>query len=149
MLAPDIRAHICGAIFVGGGYHIALKPDEVDPRDLETLKVAIGGYLENYAGAAPNITLGLLRSASQEHVASLPPMMFFTGEHEPKFFITIKNDFVSLLRSKGARNVTDVFNPGHNHLSATFALCSGEGEEWGNEVLRWMDWLRQTPGSKL
>jgi len=29
-------------------------------------------------------------------------------------------------------------NKGHNHVSSYMALMSGEGEEWGYEVIRWM-----------
>lgn len=46
--------------------------------------------------------------------------------------------FREALREKGITNFHTYTLKGHNHISPEVSLFSGEGEEWGEEVVRWV-----------
>jgi hypothetical protein len=63
--------------------------------------------------------------------------MNIIAEKEPPVIVDIVRDFGALLKARNVR-LTEYLNRGHNHISSNLALCSGEGEEWGEEVVSWM-----------
>jgi len=80
----------------------------------------------------------LLETASESSVAKLPPMMIINAEKELDEPFESSKEIVRLLKERGVSDVTEYTSIGHNHVSAIFALLSGEGEEWGHEVVRWI-----------
>ncbi|KAG9309453.1 Alpha/Beta hydrolase protein [Chiua virens] len=81
--------------------------------------------------------LGLLRSARDEDVAALPPVRNMVAESEPRAVSSSASVFRDVFQAKGGR-ITHHVLPGHDHVSPVLALSSGYGEEWGEELERWM-----------
>jgi len=81
---------------------------------------------------------GLLKNASKETLALLPPLYVMRSEKEPPGLVVSHDKFVELLRERGVKDVKVDIAQGHNHISPGLALSSGEGEEWGNNLVSWV-----------
>jgi hypothetical protein len=130
-----LRRRIKGAIWNGGAYHFE-NPYSM-PIEEYYGPTASGGHLRNSS-------LGLLRSASEEILRTLPPLFIISAEWENEKMFWMVKDFVRVLKercgpgSKTEVELTEYMNMGHNHISSYLSLMSGEGEEWGYEVVRWI-----------
>lgn len=69
---------------------------------------------------------------------TLPPLMIINAEWETEGLSKMGEDFVKSLRERGVKDLWGYSNKGHNHLSSYLSLMSGEGEEWGYEVVNWI-----------
>lgn len=68
----------------------------------------------------------------------LPRLLILLSENELPFLLEWDIEFRNTLHEKGFINFKDYTMEGHNHISPNFALSSGEGEDWGKEVVTWM-----------
>lgn len=127
LLNKEVRSRIKGAIFNGGAYRIEGKliPEHVQ------------AYFGRDGLHITNSPWGLLRAASDSLVASFPPIFIAMAEREPPVIANLCQDFIKLLKARGVQ-VTEYTMQGHNHISSNLALSSGEGEEWAEEVTRWI-----------
>jgi hypothetical protein len=125
-MSDDLRSRIKGAIWNGTPYHFDTNPPAMP--------------FENYFGAdtKANAPLGLLKSASDSQIASLPPVLIIYAEKEPDEIIQTNLDFIKALKERKAPQVTEYQNPGHNHISSCLALSAGEGDQWGYDVVQWI-----------
>jgi hypothetical protein len=130
-----LRRRIKGVIWNGGAYHFE-KPYTM-PIEQYYGPSASGGHLRNSS-------LGLLRSAPEEILGTLPPLLSISAEWEEEKISWMVRDFVRVLKercgpgSKTEVELTEYTNMGHNHDSSHFSLMSGKEEEWGYEVVRWI-----------
>ncbi|KZT36250.1 alpha/beta-hydrolase [Sistotremastrum suecicum HHB10207 ss-3] len=132
ILSPDLRSRIKAAVLNGGPYHFLPGP----ARDLGNPDV-LSKYFPGEDGTIKNAPLGLLQSASEATVKSLPPLYIIVAEKEPEAIALAAKDFKAELKKRGV--AYDEFeNQYHNHISANIALSSGEGEEWGERVVEWI-----------
>ncbi|KAI0313543.1 alpha/beta-hydrolase [Amylostereum chailletii] len=90
-----------------------------DPRVLSSYYSAQEEILQRHP-------LGLLKNAPVQVLKSLPEILFVEGENEPPALLAMVGDF---------RNVVA---RGHNHISVSWALSSGQGEEWAEEATRFL-----------
>jgi hypothetical protein len=127
LLRSDLRKRIKGAIFNGGAFRFEGKG----------ALVRIQAYFGYDGLHITNSPRGLLHSASDEFVAQLPPIMNMLSEREPPLVLSVVKDFSTLLKAREVQ-LTEYVIRGHNHISANLALFSGEGEDWGEEVVRWI-----------
>ena len=88
----------------------------------------------------PREPLGLLRAATPEQVGALPSLWTRVSEKEDPAALFGQEPFVALYREKGGSAKTGVLKR-HNHLSPSLALFSGEGEEWGYDIVEWIKTL--------
>lgn len=127
LLRSDIRQKIKGVVFNGGAFRLEHK--------------AVLVRIQNYFGYdglhITNSPYGLLRAATDDFVSKLPPILSIRAENDPSFITSIVKDFNALCEARKVR-VTEYVIPGHNHISANLALLSGEGDQWGEDVVRWM-----------
>jgi acetyl esterase/lipase len=100
----------------------------------EVLEQNWGGRAE----IAANSSVGLLSSASDSVVASLPKVLVVEGEREPEWVLTAGREFRDVLEARTGKKVERIVAKGHNHLSYNWALGTGEGEEWAEEVVKWI-----------
>jgi len=128
LLPNEIRKRIKGAVFNGGAFRFEGR----------AVMVRVQAYFGYDGMHITNSPYGLLRSASDSFVSELPPIMNLLTEKEPPFVVDSVHDFGELLKARNAR-VTEYVAKGHNHISVTLALSSGEGEEWAEHVV---DWIR-------
>ena len=100
--------------------------------------------------------LGLLDSKSSEKVCSnsihnptanntyqvahlFPKKLYLMDcERDDPGFVVWNQTFCDALRDKGVTAYDTYTLMGHNHISPEVSLFSGEGEEWGEEVARWI-----------
>jgi acetyl esterase/lipase len=123
LLPDDLRARIKGLIWNGGVFHFETNPPAM-PHP----------YFGEGDDVRKNSPLGLLKAAPQEHVDSLPPLLIVNAEKELDPIVEAAGDFTKVLRERGFKRLTEYTNEGHNHISSTCALSSGEGEKWGEVV---------------
>ena len=125
--STTLRERIKG-VFLSGCPYYYRTPTVGDP---------VYGYYGSAEAAEANSPLGLLKSASAETIASLPPIRVFTAEYEPDFLIDALNGFLPEFEKVTGKKLTSVPGKGHNHISSTWALYSGEGEEWAYGLAEW------------
>ena len=86
----------------------------------------------------------LFKVASQATIDALPPLVIARSEKEPAGVSLSIEDFTKLLGEDeqkarlGGKPVEFWTHKGHNHISPHWALLSGEGEEWGEQVAEWL-----------
>lgn len=83
--------------------------------------------------------LGLLKSHSAEKTkALLPPRIYVLhSERDPLPFIMWSEEVSKELKQRSV-NLQTYTMIGHNHISPEVSLSSGEGEEWGEEVAKFI-----------
>jgi acetyl esterase/lipase len=124
----DIRPRIAGLCLFAGPYH--------PTNDFAPSVEAYWGGIEK---AKANSALGLLHSASDEIVSGLPPMVFLEAEREPEWLRGTRINFQKALReSRGIPDAPIILAKGHNHISPPACLQSGQGEEWAETVVQWI-----------
>ncbi|CAK5277906.1 unnamed protein product [Mycena citricolor] len=94
-------------------------------------------YYGSEARAKTCSPLALLSGASDETIKSLPPLLMVRSEREPPKFINAGNEYAAAVKSKGIQ-APYITAAGHNHISITFALGTGQGEHWAEETIAWM-----------
>lgn len=132
ILPPALKSRIRGAVLVSGPYHFRGGANEFTP------------VLEQYFGGAEEQTQNspeaLFLRAGDKHIEALPRLYLVEAENEPGWLRLPGKDFADMLDAHPAlkSTVPKVFAKGHNHLSLTWALATGEGEEWAEESVQWM-----------
>jgi acetyl esterase/lipase len=128
MVSDDLRSRIKGAIWNGTPYHFETSPPAMPFQN----------YFGTEGGEKKQSAFGLLKSAPDAVVASLPPLLIITAEKELVPIVQTTKDFVKVLKERNGPEVTEYENAGHNHISSVSSLSSGEGEQWGHDVVQWM-----------
>lgn len=162
-----IMAHSAGATYISTLLlHPAILSPSVRPGFLARIKKVVlnaGAYhfrgafaadpvvLEQLYGSPAEIRekepLTLLETASTDIIKSLPDILMIRGEKEPQAIIDANEDFRKELEKhlkeagggrSGQTEVKLLVNVGHNHISCHWALSSGEGEAWAEEVIKFL-----------
>ncbi len=88
--------------------------------------------------AKDNDPLHLFRRLEQEVIEKLPRILIVEGEFEPEWLIDARKVFHNEVKDRTGENLRVVIAKGHNHVSLNWALSTGEGEEWVEEVIEWL-----------
>ncbi|KAF7798102.1 hypothetical protein EIP86_009317 [Pleurotus ostreatoroseus] len=131
LLPADLRSRIVGLVVLSGAYDFRGAPS-TSP---EFLRQYFGPSTEDVRKREP---LGLLENAPKAILSDFPPALALIGEYEFPPLLQSHGNFVPVLRSKVSSPVEELLMKGHNHLSPSYSLFSGEGEDWGFEVSSWM-----------
>jgi len=125
ILRGEDRRVFRGAVLMGGHYANAPPPANV-----------YYGPEEDHTAKTP---FGLLRSHSAAKAMQLFPSRLFVlhSEREPPSFIAMSEELQRDLSDRGIPFQAHIMK-GHNHISVEMSLSSGEGEEWGEEVAKWI-----------
>lgn len=75
---------------------------------------------------------------SDEEIKNLPDLLLVRAEREPPFLLIAWEEMLSDIEKRRGEMPQTIISKGHNHISPNWALCSGQGEEWGEEVAKWM-----------
>jgi hypothetical protein len=81
--------------------------------------------------------LTLFRAASEEMIRALPPLALLTCERDLEWMRVNLAEFRRMLEERSIK-VPLIVAKGHNHVSITFALGTGQGEGWAEDVVLWM-----------
>lgn len=133
---PDtaiLRSSIAGMILCAGVYHFSPLPSE-DPF-WNVAAQYCGGLKE----IEENTTTALFSRASDSTIASLPRVLAVEGEREPNWLAAVGKEFRQVFEARTGKRLEMIVAKGHNHVSLNWALGTGEGEEWAEEVLKWIN----------
>ncbi|KLO09669.1 alpha/beta-hydrolase [Schizopora paradoxa] len=126
----ELKRHVKGIVPRGAGCAFDLIPPPV-----------VSVYHTFYGSQEKSVTLsplGLLKEASQKTLDALPPMLIIQAEDEPPFVSTPLKGFNALFEERTGKKIEVKVAEGHNHISVNMALNSGEGEQWGEELVKWV-----------
>ncbi|KAI0631529.1 alpha/beta hydrolase domain-containing protein [Trametes polyzona] len=130
-LGSPVRAALRGLIPQGGVYRF----------DFENL-ITRPGLLEDLYGSKEKalelMPIALLQNADKEVVQSWPETFALVSEHDPDRLKNICDEFAKALEGRLGKSVKHEVMKGHNHISPYWALYSGQGEEWGEQVAEWI-----------
>ncbi|KAJ7465374.1 alpha/beta-hydrolase [Mycena galericulata] len=84
--------------------------------------------------------LALLNAAAPEVIAGLPPLAILGCENDPVWFKKVAGEFEGAWAEKGVKP-KQILAKGHNHISPSLALGTGQGEEWAEEFVAWAEGL--------
>jgi len=90
--------------------------------------------------------LSLLEQAAPDLLHSLPRIVVVKAEHEPEKLHSFITEFEERLDERMGQvggggadrrgKASVIVGAGHNHISISMALSSGEGEQWAEELVR-------------
>ncbi|TBU24546.1 alpha/beta-hydrolase [Dichomitus squalens] len=126
-----VRAATRGLLPAGGAYVFSF-PNAVTPPGL------LEAYYGSQEAALDNMPLTLLKRASEELIKSLPEFFVLKSEHEPEAISKGNDEFVEALEGRLGKKVQYEIMKRHNHISPHWALLSGDGEDWGEDVAVWV-----------
>lgn len=128
--AEDLK-RVKGVMSLGSPHYFA------GPKENQR-EIVVPLYGDEYERLCP---YGLLKHASPETVAALPPLFIMRSEKEPPRLMNAHDKFLEMLRERDVKNVKAGIAAVHNHISPELALSTGEGEEWGNDLVAWIKTL--------
>ncbi|PPQ67774.1 hypothetical protein CVT25_009078 [Psilocybe cyanescens] len=91
--------------------------------------------------AHANAPMYLYRRLSKSFAEGLPKILMVEGENEPDWLIDAGVLFHKEVEGKTGENVKKIVAKGHNHISLNWALSTGVGEDWAEELVEWLDKL--------
>ncbi|KAI1791611.1 alpha/beta-hydrolase [Ganoderma leucocontextum] len=131
-LDSSVRAATRGLVAGGGAYVF----------DFTTPGVLPPGLLEGYYGSQDatlaNMPLALLKDAPEALITGLPELFLLKSEKEPAMILEGSDEFVKVLEGRLGKKVRYEVMKRHNHISPHWALLTGDGEEWAEDVATWI-----------
>lgn len=131
VLTPQLRSRIRGIILKSGIFRF--PQDEDYP-----LKHPLLQLYGDWETVGANMPITLLNQAPEDLLRSFPEVIMFASEREPEQVMVSNKELKETLERKLGRQVPFTIMEGHNHISPHWALWSGAGEEWGEEVAKWV-----------
>ncbi|KAF9039106.1 alpha/beta hydrolase domain-containing protein [Panaeolus papilionaceus] len=138
----EIRKRVKGIILQSPPYDLS-SIDE-NTVDVEVYKT-FWGHLET---AKANDPVHLYRHIAQERMKGMPRMLMVEAEWEPQWLLDAGVAFAREVKERLGEPPRKVVARGHNHISHNWALCTGEGEEWAEEVVEWMRGVQEETATK-
>lgn len=130
-LAPvELKQRIKGLVLISGPYDI-LRRATSRSTDLKDV------YWSGEEDMKQKEPLPLLQAMSAPEAVAVPRVLMVEGEWEPEWIHVVGEEFYKEALEKGVQAEKFVAK-GHNHISLTLALSTGQGEEWAERVAKWM-----------
>ena len=131
MLSSPLRERIVGLVLNAGAYDYRGAPMLPPP----VVSEYHGGTDGDLRKTEP---LGLLENAPADILNVFPPILAVIGELDFPPIVVSHGNFVTTLKKRVSSSVDTLVMEGHNHISPHNSLCSGEGEQWGLDVVSWL-----------
>ena len=131
LLPSYLRAHIRGVLLQGGVY--TFKRDESTSPDAPLLQL-----YGSWDTVEENMPATLLQRAPADILETFPDVVIFVSEREIDGFEEDNRLLAANLEKKLGKSVPVAVMKNHNHLSPHWALWTGAGEEWAEDVTRWI-----------
>lgn len=112
---------------MSGAYHNFPAGTKGDFEDLKDV------YWSGEEHMKKNEPLQLLQGVTESGGEDMP----VEGEREPEWLQIVGEDFYKEASRRGIR-AEKLIVKGHNHISLSKALTSGQGEEWADMATKWM-----------
>lgn len=133
LYSPILHPRIKGALLFSGPYN-CIPPEGEEQQRLEVITL----YWGSLQAASELDPAALAASLPTDKVPSLPNIVLLVAEREGKrFHQSADNLYKSLIDRK--LDVKRIFAKGHNHISVSWCLGTGQGEEWAEEVVEWIN----------
>ena len=130
-LADDLRSKIVAAILISGPYDlVAMQTDWPSA----SVHAKYWGTLE---AAKDNDPLHLFHRLEAIFVERLPKILLVEGEWEPDFLLDAGKALQQAFTDRMQQPNEKIVALGHNHISLNWALSTGQGEQWGEDVVEW------------
>ncbi|TBU56066.1 alpha/beta-hydrolase [Dichomitus squalens] len=126
-----VRAATRGLIPTGSAYMFSF-PNAVTPPGL------LEAYYGSQEAALESMPITLLKRASEELIKSLPELFVLKSENEPEAISKGNDEFVKALEGRLGKKVQYEIMKRHHHISPHWALLSGDGDDWGEDVAAWV-----------
>ncbi|EJF55889.1 hypothetical protein DICSQDRAFT_184116 [Dichomitus squalens LYAD-421 SS1] len=88
--------------------------------------------------ALESMPITLLKRVSEELIKSLPELFVLKSENEPEAISKGNDEFVKALEGRLGKKVQYEIMKRHHHISPHWALLSGDGDDWGEDVAAWV-----------
>lgn len=128
-LTEDLRSKIIAAILVSGPYD--LGPTQAD------WPSAIAQYWGSLELAKVNDPLHLFHGLEANFIERLPKILLVESEWEPDFLLDAGKALQQAFADRIQQPIEKIVALGHNHISLIWALSTGQGEQWGEDVVGW------------
>ncbi|KAK0434533.1 alpha/beta-hydrolase [Desarmillaria tabescens] len=141
LYSATLHPRIKGAVLFAGAYTFEEMPGFMTvaveqyygPASVEQ----VNGHEHKGKHQREKLPLGLLQAATEEKITSLPRLLLGIAERDPDSLIDASKNFQLALEARGL--TYDKFvAAGHNHISVNFAVGTGQGEEWAEDVVKWI-----------
>ncbi|KAI1791606.1 alpha/beta-hydrolase [Ganoderma leucocontextum] len=131
-LDSPVRAATRGLIPQGSPYVFDFTTPGVLPPGI------VEGYYGSQEAALATMPLALLKDAPEALIAGLPELFVLKSETEPVLIDQGNDVFVKVLEGRLGKKVRYEVMQRHNHISPHWALLTGDGEEWAEDVAAWI-----------
>jgi len=112
---------------------------EAHPSRIDMLQKYYGGVEQAQELCPHGLLQAIAKTGKSRKETGVPKLLIFVGEFDPVDEIYAPNkDFVKLSNEILGDGVEFREIPGHNHISPPMSLMSGEGEQWGEDVAKWI-----------
>ncbi|KDR72970.1 hypothetical protein GALMADRAFT_125849 [Galerina marginata CBS 339.88] len=129
----ELRSKIKAAVLESPPYDLSAMT--MDWGETAAIHTKYWGTLE---GAKANDPLHLYRRLPNTVIEALPKILMVEAEREPDWLANAGTAFHEEIRTRTGENIKRIIAKGHNHVSLNWALSSGEGEDWGEQVAEWL-----------
>jgi len=130
-LNNDIRSKIISAILISGPYD--LRHMQADWHSAP----AHEQYWGSLEVAKANDHLHLFQSLDAIFIEQLPKILLVEGEWEPDWLLDAGKALQQAFTDRIQKPIEKIVALGHNHISLNWALSTGQGEQWGEDVAGW------------
>lgn len=100
------------------------------------------GALEAYYGTEAELharcASGLLGALSDELVKTLPDVAVTISTFDIPAAETATRDWRAEVEKRTGKEVSEFVAKGHNHVSPHWALMTGDGDEWAEDLVKWI-----------
>ncbi|KAJ7598542.1 alpha/beta hydrolase domain-containing protein [Mycena floridula] len=139
LFSPFVQPNISHIVLSSAPFHFR-------PNGFQTgVNHIISRYWGNMEEVEMKDPMALLCKLPREALTRLPKILLLEAEYESRWIKSVGKDFCDALSSR-AVNFEKAIMKGHNHISGSWALSTGQGEEWAQEVL---NWCQEATNSKL
>ena len=131
LLPPELRSRVRGIVLKSGVYRY--------PRaEIGTQHPVLQLFDGDWEAVEADMPIALLNNAPEVSLKDFPETIMIMSEHEPDGFAASNEELKEALEKRLGRPIPLSVLKGHNHVSPHWALWSGAGEEWGEDVAQWV-----------
>lgn len=130
-LTDDLRSKIVAAILISCPYDLGSMKADWHSASVHAK------YWGSFEAAKDNDPLHLFYRLEATLVERLPKFLLVEGEWEPDWLLDAAKTFQQALTNRMQQPSEKIVALGHNHISLNWALSTGQGEQWGEDVVEW------------
>ena len=130
-LVHDLRSKIIAVVLVSGPY-------DLGPMQADWPSASVHAqYWGSLKVAKANDPLHLFRRLEAMFIERLPKFLLVESEWEPDWLLDAGKVLQQVLTDRIHQPNEKITALGHNHISLIWALSTGQGEQWGEDVVGW------------